>query len=165
MDFKMKEQILTKKLVEQIDLILFSHNNDASQLVGILLDIQMIIPRQYIPEQVAYYLAEKLNTKITNVYDVISFYAALSDKPRAKYPIQICDSIVCKINDNTTIFTVLKEILGIEINEVTYDGRFTIEKVPCFGACDVAPAVRINGKVYGHLTSREKIIALLDALG
>ena len=157
MDFKMKEQILTKELVEQIDLILFSHNNDASQLVGILLDIQAIIPRQYIPE--------KLNTKITNVYDVISFYAALSDKPRAKYPIQICDSIVCKINNNTTIFTVLKEVLGIEINEVTYDGRFTIEKVPCFGACDVAPAVRINGKVYGHLTSREKIIALLDALG
>lgn len=52
MDFKMKEQILTKELVEQIDLILFSHNNDASQLVGILLDIQAIIPRQYIPVQV-----------------------------------------------------------------------------------------------------------------
>ena len=47
MDFKMKEQILTKELVEQIDLILFSHNNDASQLVGILLDIQAIIPVSY----------------------------------------------------------------------------------------------------------------------
>lgn len=163
-DFKMKEQILTQELLKQIDLILFAHNNDASELVGILLDIQAIIPRQYIPEQVAYYLAEKLDTKITNIYDVISFYAALSDRPRAKYPIQICDSIVCKINENTTIFSVLKELLGIDLNEVTYDGRFTLEKVPCFGACDVAPAVRINGKVYGHLTSRERIIEMLDAL-
>lgn len=164
MDFEGKGQILTKELVKQIELILFAHNNDASELVGILLDIQAIIPRQYIPEEVAYYLAENLQTKISNIYDVISFYAALSTVPRAKYPIQICDSIVCKINDNTTIFAVLKDLLGIDLNEVTYDGRFTLEKVPCFGACDIAPAVRINGKVYGNLTTREKIVALLDAL-
>ena len=57
MDFQGKGQILTKELVKQIELILFAHNNDASELVGILLDIQAIIPRQYIPEEVAYYLA------------------------------------------------------------------------------------------------------------
>ena len=57
MDFEGKGQILTKELVKQIELILFAHNNDASELVGILLDIQAIIPRQYIPEEVAYYLA------------------------------------------------------------------------------------------------------------
>lgn len=156
--------ILTKELATKIELILASHDNDGSQLIGILLDIQEIIPRHYIPKEIAYYLAEKLNLKITNIYDVISFYSSLSDKPRAKYPIQICNSIVCKVNDNTTIFATLKELLGIELNEVTYDGRFTIESVPCFGACDIAPAVRINGSVYGKLTSRDKIKALLDDL-
>lgn len=159
-----QENILTKDLATKIGLILSSHNHDGSQLVGILLDIQEIIPRHYIPEEVAYYLAEKLDIKITNIYDVISFYASLYDKPRAKYPIQICNSIVCKINNNDTIFTTLKDLLGINLNEVTYDGRFTLESVPCFGACDVAPAVRINGKVYGHLTSKEKIVNLLNQL-
>ncbi len=59
---------------------------------------------------------------------------------------------------------MLKEILNIELNEITYDGRFTLESVPCFGACDVAPAVRVNGKVYGNLTSREKISKMLKNL-
>lgn len=155
---------LTKELALKIDLILSAHNNDGSKLVGILLDIQEMIPKHYIPEEVAYYLAEKLELKITGIYDVISFYSSLHDKPRAKYPIQICSSIVCKVNDSSTVFSMLKELLGIDINEVTYDGRFTLEKVPCFGACDVAPAVRINGKVYGHLNSKEKIVALLKEL-
>lgn len=159
-----EKAVLTKDLATKIDLILSAHNNDGSELVGILLDIQEIIPKHYIPEEVAYYLAETLHLKITGIYDVISFYSSLHDKPRAKYPIQICSSIVCKVNGGDTVFDMLKELLGIDINEVTYDGRFTLESVPCFGACDVAPAVRINGKVYGHLTSREKIIELLNKL-
>jgi len=58
----------------------------------------------------------------------------------------------------------LKELLGIDLNEVTYDGRFTLESVTCFGACDMAPAVRINGKVYGYLTNKAKIENLLSEL-
>lgn len=159
-----QNHILTKELATKIGLILSAHDHDNAQLVGILLDIQEIIPNHYIPTEVAYYLADKLNTKITVIYDVISFYSSLSGKPRAKYPIQICNSIVCKINQNDLVFDTLRELLGIDLNEVTYDGRFTLESVPCFGACDVAPAVRINGRIYGHLTTKEKITDLLNEL-
>lgn len=159
-----RENILTAELATKIDLIISAHASDGSQLVGILLDIQDIIPTHYIPREIAYYLAEKLDLKITQIYDVISFYSSLADKPRARYPIQICASIVCKVNDAGTVFSTLKDLLGIGLNEVTYDGRFTLESVPCFGACDMAPAVRINGKVYGNLTSREKIEDLLNEL-
>lgn len=159
-----KNYVLTKELATKIDLVLAAHENDGSQLVGILLDIQELVPNHYIPEEIAYYLAEKLDVKITNIYDCITFYSSLSTTPRAKYPIQICNSIVCKVNQNDTIFTTLKELLGIDLNEITYDGRFTLESVACFGACDMAPAVRINGKVYGYLTSRAKIENLLSEL-
>ena len=47
---------------------------------------------------------------------------------------------------------------------MTYDGRFSIEQVPCFGACDVSPAVRVNGVVYGHLDSEECILDMLQQL-
>ena len=159
-----KSYVLTKELATKIDLVLAAHENDGSQLVGILLDIQELIPNHYIPEEIAYYLAEKLDVKITNIYDCLTFYSSLATAPRAKYPIQICNSIVCRVNQNDTIFTTLKELLGIDLNEVTYDGRFTLESVTCFGACDMAPAVRINGKVYGHLTNKAKIENLLSEL-
>ncbi|WP_110955574.1 NADH-quinone oxidoreductase subunit NuoE family protein [Anaerosinus massiliensis] len=164
MAFGTHEKALTKELAKQIDLILFAHDNDGTQLVGILLDVQAVIPNHYIPTEVAYYLSEKLNIKIATVYDCITFYSSISDKPRAKYPIQVCNSIVCKINHNTQLFEMLKEMLNINLNEITYDGRFTLESVPCFGACDIAPAVRINGKVYGHLTTRDKIANMLNEL-
>ena len=62
------------------------------------------------------------------------------------------------------LLDTLKKILNIEVGEVTYDGRFMIEEVPCFGACDVAPAIRINGKVYGHLDTPEKVRSVLSSL-
>ena len=68
------------------------------------------------------------------------------------------------LKDSDTLCETLKRLLNLEVGEVTYDGRFSIEKVPCFGACDVSPAVRVNGVVYGHLNSEERIMDMLRQL-
>lgn len=149
-------------LAEQIDGILAAHGGDPTQLVGILLDVEAIIERHYIPEAAAYYVAERLGVKLTQVYDVISFYSALHDRPRAKFPIEVCSSAPCRVKDSDTLLETLKSLLHLEVGQVTYDGRFSIEQVPCFGACDVSPAVRVNGVVYGHLDSEERILNLLQ---
>jgi len=155
---------LPKELQAKIDLVLESHDYDPTQIVGILLEVQDLNPLHYVPEPVAYYLADRLDMRITNIFDILNFYSELSDKPRAKYPIQVCSSIACRVNDSEGLANTLKDILGIDFGETTYDQRFTLEKVTCFGACDRAPAVRINGKVYDHLDSREKIEHLLKTL-
>ena len=36
--------------------------------------------------------------------------------------------------------------------ETTADGLFTIDALRCIGACGIAPAVTINGKVYPKMT-------------
>ena len=147
-----------------IDRIIAEHNGDATQLVGILLSVQAAEERKYISRPAAAYIAKKLGLKITQLYDVITFYSALHDRPRAKYPLEICSSAPCRVNDSDSLLDILKDILGIDLDEVTYDGRFTIQKTPCFGACDVAPAVRVNGVVYGKLTDRERVLAMLRQL-
>ena len=152
---------LSDELKKQIDSIIDKHDHDAKQILGILLETQDLIENNYIPQEVAFYIAAKLPITISLIHDCLTFYASLSTVPRAKYPIQICNSIVCKVNDADTLYENLKKILGIDYGEITYDSRFTLEKVPCFGACDIAPAIRINGKVYGHLNSEEKIRQLL----
>lgn len=156
--------VLTESDKAIIDRIMADHDNDPTQLVGILLDVQANSERKHISRPVAVYLADKLGVKITQIYDVVSFYSALHVRPRAKYPLEVCNSAPCRVNDSDTLLETLKDILGIELGEVTYDGRFTISKVPCFGACDIAPAVRVNGVVYGKLTDREKILAMLRQL-
>lgn len=153
--------IITDELARQIDRVLDEHEHDATQIVGVLLDVQDLIEQQYVPQPVAFYIAQKLPVKVSVIYDCLTFYSALSPTPRAKYPVQVCRSIACKVNGSDTLFETVKRILNIEPGEVTYDGRFTIEEVSCFGACDVAPAVRINGKIYGHLDTPDKVRAAL----
>lgn len=153
---------LTEALRTEIDEVMKAHDQDATQIVGILLDVQDRIERQYIPEEVAFYIAEKLPIKLSIIYDCLTFYASLSEKPRAKYPLQVCRSVVCRVNESDSLLNTLRRLLNIEVGEVTYDGRFTLEEVPCFGACDEAPAVRINGVVYGHLDQPAKVQALLS---
>jgi NADH-quinone oxidoreductase subunit E len=162
--FEFEPETLSASVREQIDLILAAHDYDGTDLVAILLEVEAAMERHYISRPVAYYIADELHLKPTQVYDVISFYTALHDTPRAKFPLQICDSAPCRVNGSDDLYDTLRSILGIELDEVTYDGRFTIEKVPCFGACDRAPAVRVNGVVYGNLTSRERILEMLREL-
>ncbi len=154
--------ILTKELASKIDTIINNYQSNSTKLVGILLDVQDIIPKQYIPREVASYISERMNIPLSKTYDVISFYAALSDVPRADYVIQLCDSVVCKVTGNTVLRDTLKDLLGIDPDEATTDGKYWLEYTPCFGACDISPAMRINGKVFGNLTSKESIKTVLD---
>ena len=154
--------ILTRELALEIDKTINQYQSNSTKLVGILLDIQDIIPKQYIPREVAAYVSEKMNIPLSKIYDVISFYAALSDVPRADYVIQLCDSVVCKVTGNTTLRDTISKLLGIKEQESTPDGKYWLEYTPCFGACDISPAMRINGKVFGHLTSQDSVKAVLD---
>lgn len=154
---------LIPELRYKIDEILAMHNYDYTQIVGILVHVQDVIEQNYIPKIVAYYICDRIpDVKISTIYDCITFYDALSDKPRGRYPIEVCDNIVCKVNNNEFLISTLKKLLNIDFGTVTYDGRFCLEKVPCFGACDQAPAVRIHGEVYGKLDTEAKIRALLE---
>ena len=161
-----KEYPMPEELQAKIDLVLESHDNDPTQIVGILLDVQDLNERHYVPEPVAYYLADRLDIPVTNVFDCLNFYSELSSTPRAKYPIQVCSSPACRVNviDTNRLLSTLERLLDIKVGETTYDGRFTLERTTCYGACDRAPSVRINGHVYDHLDTQEKIEALLRSL-
>ncbi len=161
-----KDYPLSRELREEIDHILESHGNDYTQIVNILLEVQDLNEKHYVPEPTAYYLAKKLQIPVARIFDCLTFYGQLSSEPRAKYPIQVCNSPSCRVNAVNTVkmLEILEELLNIKPGETSYDGRFTIETISCYGACDRAPAVRINGKVYDHLDSREKIEALLRSL-
>ena len=45
------------------------------------------------------------------------------------------------------------ELLHIAPGETTEDGLFTLDALRCIGACGIAPAVTINGKVYPKMTA------------
>ena len=56
--FTQAADVLDKELAVKIDGIISAHNGDATQLVGILLDVEAAVERHYIPESAAYYVAQ-----------------------------------------------------------------------------------------------------------
>lgn len=158
---KNNEDVLTEEDFRCLDRILDDHGHDPTQIVGILLDTQEHFPLHYVPKEAAYYIAERLPVKLALIYDCLTFYHALSDVPRARHPIGVCHSVVCAVNASQNVVQWLHEALHINFGEATEDRHFCLEEVPCFGACDRAPAVRVDGEIFGPLQSRADVDALL----
>lgn len=148
---------IDRNLFNKIKAILSEHENDQNNLLAILLEIQSLIPENYIPEEVAKYVSLELNTPTSKIYDVITFFSALSDKPKGKHVVQLCKSTVCRLNKYQNLRGFLEKELGIKMGETTEDGLFTLEYSACFGACDISPAFRIDDKVYGNLDEHRTI--------
>jgi NADH-quinone oxidoreductase subunit E len=80
-----------------------------------------------------------------------------------KYVIHVCDGVVCWMFNEMSVFDYLCRKLGVDAGAVTADGLFTVLPAACIGYCDHAPAMLINGVMYGPLTP-EKIDAILEKL-
>ena len=71
--------------------------------------------------------------------------------PKRKYIIGVCLGTACYVKGSQLVLDKFSELLGIKPGETTPDGLFTIDVLRCIGACALAPAVTINGKVYSQV--------------
>ncbi|MGB9681916.1 MAG: NADH-quinone oxidoreductase subunit NuoE [bacterium] len=117
----------------------------------------------YLSKEAMEEVSKGLNVPIPDVYGVATFYHFFSLKPKGKYQIQVCEGTACYVKGAKRVLEKFQELLGIKEGEVTPDGKFSIESVRCIGACSHAPAVMINGRVYGRMNS-EKIQQVLKSL-
>jgi NADH:ubiquinone oxidoreductase subunit E len=115
----------------------------------------------YISEADIAEVAKSYETSISDVYGVATFYSFLCVKPAGKNVIRICRSLPCHLKEGEAVRSRLIEILGIGPGETTPDGRFSLEVTNCIGACDIAPAMLINGEPRGNLT-QDNIASILN---
>ena len=132
--------------VQKIMEICDRYVNDKTPLMMILSDIQN--EYGYIPLDVQQIVSKKTGISVAEIYGVVTFYSFFSLEPKGKYVIGICLGTACYVKGAQQIIDKFSEILGIKAGETTSDGLFTIDALRCIGACGIAPAVSINGKVY-----------------
>ena len=83
---------------------------------------------------------------------VVTFYSFFSLNPKGKYVIGICLGTACYVKNSQQVIDKFSTLLGIKAGETTKDGLFTIEAIRCIGACALAPAMSVNGKVFPKVT-------------
>lgn len=108
-------------------------------------------------------VADYLDMPKIAVFEVATFYSMYELAPVGRHKIGVCNSISCMLNGSEQILEYLQQKLGVQIGEVTADGKFSIKEVECLGACVGAPMCMIGKRYYEHLTP-EVLDRLLDEL-
>ena len=118
--------------------------------------------KDYLSKEVLAGVAGQAGIPLNSVYGVASFYAYLPVAPVGKNVIKVCSCLPCEMKQSSAVVEGIGKELGIGPGQTTPDGKFTLEIVGCIGACDQAPAMMVNDKLYGDLTA-EGIAGILKS--
>jgi len=130
-----------------------------------ILPLMFIVQRErgYLDPPGVSYLAKRLDLRITDIWEVATFYSMIHTVPIGKYHIQVCKTLSCKLLGSEKITRHCSEKLGIKVGETTPDGRFSLSEVECLGSCGTAPMFQVNFAYHENLTT-DKVDQILDSL-
>ncbi len=98
----------------------------------------------YLPEPVAAAVARALHVPLADVHGVIEFYAMFYPQPVAKTVLHVCNDPACGMAGADALFKQLAS--RVELNLDTPTGAsVTVERAPCLGLCEHAPALLVQG--------------------
>ncbi|MDR1906488.1 MAG: NAD(P)H-dependent oxidoreductase subunit E [Clostridiales bacterium] len=114
----------------------------------------------YLPEEVQLIIAEVLEVSAEEVFGVATFYSQFTLNPRGEYNVSVCLGTACYVKGAGEVLDTLKIQLGIDPDECSTDGKFSLNATRCIGCCGLAPVMTINDNVYGKITADdvEKIL-------
>lgn len=107
----------------------------------------------YVPEKAMHYISNVTGIPAAEIYGVVTFYAQFRTRPLGKNIIRVCNGTACHVNGVKMLYNTLQEELGINYEETSGDGVFSLVSVACLGCCSLAPVLTINGEVFGRLTA------------
>ncbi|HTV10328.1 MAG TPA: bidirectional hydrogenase complex protein HoxE [Acidimicrobiales bacterium] len=117
----------------------------------------------YLDDDALLFVAESLGVPPSKVYGVATFYSHFSLKPQGLHTCVVCTGTACYINGASALLSAIDSALGVKAGATTPDGRVSVLKARCLGACSMAPAVVIDGEVRGKVQA-QGLVSTLEAL-
>ncbi len=143
----------TAEQAAKLDAVIAECTGDVSQLMHVMQEAQNIYG--YLPFEIQQKIADGMNVPMEKVYGVATFYAQFALSPKGKYSISVCLGTACYVKGAQEILDELSAQLGIEAEECTEDGKFSLTACRCIGACGLAPVITVNDDVYGKITAAD----------
>ncbi len=141
------------------------------KILGILEHIQREMG--YLPKDVLKLLAKRLELPLSELYSIATFYSFFTLEALGRHVVTVCMGTACHVKGAPELVASLKHHLGVEMDETTRDGKFllttddgeyTLTSARCFGACSMAPVLRVDNKIFGYVTP-ERIPSILKQFG
>jgi NADH-quinone oxidoreductase subunit E len=136
---------------------------DAAEIIGrypksrsALLPLLHLVQSEqgYVSEDGITFCAEQLGLTEAEVTAVVSFYTMYKREPVGEYHVGVCTNSLCAVMGGDVILADLTEHLGIGNDEITGDGKVSLEHLECNAACDYAPVMMVNWEFFDNMTPR-----------
>lgn len=141
----------TKEQEAKLMELIAKHKSQKGALMPVLQQAQDIYG--YLPEEVQIMVANGLGLSLSEVYGVVTFYTQFTLNPKGKYNISVCLGTACYVKGAGDVLDRVKSRLGLEVDGITPDGKFSLQATRCIGACGLAPVMTINDDVHGRLVA------------
>jgi len=106
----------------------------------------------YISRHAAEQLARLTGISLARIYGVITFYHFFKTTKPGQNKVSVCLGTACYLKGSQDLIDETRNILGLEPDGVTDDGKFSVDPVRCVGCCGLAPVLTIGNDTYGKLT-------------
>jgi len=117
----------------------------------------------WLPTAAMDYVADMLGVPKIRAYEVATFYSMYNLAPIGRFLVRVCTTTPCELRGSSDVVAACRDALGIDLNQTTGDGMFTLREVECLGACVNAPVVWIGDDYYEDVDA-DAMRRIIDAL-
>ena len=146
------DNLLEEFTLEQINglnKIIEKYRVEPGGIIPLLKETQDLLG--YLPINIQKQISDKTNIPLSRIYGIVTFYSFFTMTPRGKHTVKVCLGTACFFCGGKEIAEIIEGEFGVKSGETTADRIFTYETVRCLGACGLAPAIVVDGEVYGRV--------------
>ncbi len=136
----------SRKAMQQVEELISHYPEKVAALIPVLHIAQEEF--DHISPEVVDLVAELLDTTPSHVYGTANFYDMFRFKKRAKHEVIICRNLSCYLCGSERLKKNLIERLQTEPGQSSTDGRFLLLEAECLAACDKAPVMMVDEKLF-----------------
>lgn len=141
------------RIFAQIQSVIDDTGGQAGALIRVLQEAQGLIG--YLPAVVLKTISRDLKIPLSEVYGIVSFYHFFTMVPKGRHVIQVCMGTSCYVKGGQRILDALDKEYDLEPDNITADGKFSLETVRCLGCCGLSPVMAIGENVYRKVKPNE----------
>ena len=129
-----------------------------SCLIPCLYQIQK--EKGWISPKAILWLSKQTDIPTAHIQEILMFYTLFNKKPVGKFHIQVCCNVSCCLQGSRELVRKICDAFQIEEGKVSADGNWTVSRVECLGACELAPVMQVGDQYLGKLKGERAVHAL-----
>lgn len=151
---------LPEELINDINTRIERYPNKRSAVLMLLHKIQD--HEGYISSEAIHWIAKKLEMESVQVYELVTFYPMLRQKPVGRLDLKVCRTLSCALKGSHELCKRLQEKLQCPgLDTPSADGAYSVSYSECLAACHKAPVVQV-GQGVPEAVALESVDAFVD---